>query len=55
MCAAFQDVRIKDRLKLAAFYAAIAIAIAVGGCVSTWDCERHDAGVTCHRTVYEPA
>lgn len=41
-------------MKLAAFYAAIAIAIAVGGCLSAWDCARNGAGVTCHRVVYEP-
>lgn len=44
----------KDKLKLAAFYAAVAIAIAVGGCVSAWDCAPNGAGVTCYRVVYEP-
>lgn len=45
----------RSRLKLAAFYAAIVISIAVGGCVSAWDCDRRGVGVTCHRVMYEPA
>lgn len=44
----------KDKLKLGAVYAAVAIAIVVGGCVSGWDCASNGAGFTCHRTVYEP-
>ena len=43
----------KDKLKLFAFYAAVAISIAVGGCMSAWDCGVNGLGYTCTRVVYE--
>lgn len=46
--------KMKDKLKLATFYAAIALSIVVGGCTSAWDCTRNGAGVTCYRVMYEP-
>lgn len=40
--------------KLGLFYAAIALAIVVGGCMSAWDCEVRGVGYTCSRVIIEP-
>lgn len=44
----------RGRLFLALYLAAIALSIAVGGCASAYDCERHGIGFNCYRVKYVP-